>query len=69
MPRSKARVRAPDDPWRSTPEAARHRRHVNLTLSREALVELDRRSVADGVSRSVLVERLVMKEKRWGQCQ
>ncbi len=60
-PSAKARKRYPGAPeWYSAPSALRKRKAVNLTLSPEALAELDRRAVLDGVSRSAVVERLVM---------
>jgi hypothetical protein len=63
-PPRRVRVRATADPWRATPEDQRRRRHVNLTLPPEVVAELDRMADAEGVSRSVVVERLVLGRKR-----
>lgn len=45
--------------WNNTPESARHRRHVNLTLPPAIVEKLDRLARAWRMSRSRAVERLV----------
>lgn len=47
-------------PWRSTPRARRGRPGVQLTLSPKALAKLER--LADGGSRSAVIESLISKE-------
>lgn len=51
----------PDSKWRNTPASKRHRKHVHLTLAPAVLVLLTRLAKAEGVSRSLLVERLVRR--------
>jgi len=46
-------------PHYSTPNAARHRRMVNLTLSEEAKARLDACKESSGLSRSAIVEALL----------
>ena len=46
----------PGSPWYSTPETARNRPSIKLTLSPEALALLDRLSLMTGKRRSRVVE-------------
>ena len=49
-----------DSPWYSTPLDARKRKPIGITLSPEALDRLERMAKARKVSRSQVVEDLVM---------
>ena len=57
--------RMPSNPkesqWYSTPKAARQRKPIGITLSDEARDRLDRMSKARKVSRSQVVEDLIME--------
>lgn len=52
-----------DSPWRSTPRAARKRKGVELMLSDEARIRLDQMAFERGVSRSALVEEMILSEE------
>jgi len=51
----------PGTPGFSMPNAARHRRMVNLTLSEQAKELLDQAREASGLSRSAIVDELICK--------
>lgn len=51
-----------DSPWYSTPRAARHRKSLQVTLPPEALEALEQIADDRGVSRSVVLEALIMRE-------
>lgn len=51
---------AKDSEWFSTPNAARNRKRFEVTLPEDALARLDKIADARGVSRSVVVETLIM---------
>jgi hypothetical protein len=50
--------------WYSTPDAARRRRPIELTLSDEERRALDELAEAGGESRSAVVGRLIAREHR-----
>jgi len=49
-----------ESPWYSTPVSARKRKPIGITLSDEAQVRLEKMAKARKVSRSQVVEALVM---------
>ena len=50
-----------DSAWYSTPADRRNRKPIGLTLSAKALARLERQARARGLSRSEVVELLVME--------
>lgn len=52
-----------DSPWYSTPDDARGRPSVKLTLPREVLEKLERLASLRGMSRSAVVESLILAAK------
>ncbi len=54
----------PGSKWRATPEKARGRKHINITLSDVAQRKLEALAKARGVSRSKVVEELITEAKR-----
>ena len=50
----------PTSKWYSTPEAERHRKHLQITLSDEAQEKVSRLAAAAGGSRSAVIEALIM---------
>ena len=53
-----------DSEWYSTPQEARTRKVVNVTLSDEARARLERMAKARKTSRSAVVENLIMEAKK-----
>jgi metal-responsive CopG/Arc/MetJ family transcriptional regulator len=51
---------AKESEWYSTPNAARNRKRFEMTLPEAALERLDKMADARGVSRSAVVESLIM---------
>lgn len=51
---------APDSPWHVTPNEKRHRKNVMLTLPEDVLERLTKQADARGLSRSKVVEALIM---------
>ena len=58
--RGMAAERQKDTQWYSTPKAARKRKPIGITLSDEAQERLEKQAKARGVSRSQVIEALVM---------
>lgn len=51
---------AKDSEWYSTPRTARKRKGIEVTLSDDALGRLEKMAKARGVSRSQVIDELVM---------
>ena len=59
---AKKRTRSPDDPWRSTPSAARKNRMRNLTLTPEVSAALDELAARPGApSASAIASEAILR--------
>lgn len=58
--RDMAAERQRETKWYSTPRAARKRKPIGITLSDEAQERLEKQAKARGISRSQVVEELVL---------